>query len=111
MTNASAADIATCVHCFSLFVLLDSFKDGTALRYAGEFMRQDRRFVLEALRTVLKWWIVLLAKGSAAKGFTVLVLSTGNLIEAYLCPGQNATALPYVPEEPVAHQFSWGESF
>ena len=25
-------------------------KDGTALRYAGEFMRQDRRFVLEALR-------------------------------------------------------------
>ena len=26
-------------------------KDGTALRYAGEFMRQDRRFVLEALRS------------------------------------------------------------
>lgn len=25
-------------------------QDGTALRYAGEFMRQDRRFVLEALR-------------------------------------------------------------
>ena len=29
-------------------------EDGTALRYAGEFMRQDRRFVLEALRQELK---------------------------------------------------------
>lgn len=33
-------------------------KDGTALRYAGEFMRQDRRFVLEALRQGLRWWLL-----------------------------------------------------
>ena len=31
----------------------DSEQDGTALRYAGEFMRQERQFVLEALSLVL----------------------------------------------------------
>ena len=31
----------------------ESEQDGTALRYAGEFMRQDRQFVLEALSLVL----------------------------------------------------------
>ncbi len=64
-------------------------EDSTALRYAGEFMRQDRRFVLEALRQELK-----------------PVGRTGDWRFALFGPvwsnqykGQNATALPYVPEE------------
>ena len=63
-------------------------EDGTALRYAGEFMRQDRHFVLEALSggPMVEDW-----EASIAKKTDILV--GGFLSNGLECLWSNASGI------------------